>query len=67
LDKNSGAVSSVQSEDAGKLDPARLLLIAECASQLEVDWAADADDMAVIEGFDRLKELLRPWRATRGK
>lgn len=44
----------------------QLLEIVECASQLHVDWAAD-DDMAIIEGFERLKELLRPWRAARDK
>lgn len=43
----------------------QLLEIVECASQLEVDWSADDSDLEVIEGFERLRDLLRPWRATR--
>lgn len=51
-------------EEMGPINPAQMLNIVEHASQLEVDYTAE-DDMEIIEGFDRLRELLRPWRAER--
>jgi hypothetical protein len=51
-------------EEMGPINPAQMLNIVEHASQLEVDYSAE-DDMEIIEGFDRLRELLRPWRAER--